>query len=59
MGSTEKDYEGKCPKCGRDVYSDQLFTEERGSVYHLSCYNKMKKEEYDNGNKEDKKSNWW
>lgn len=51
----EKKYEGTCPECGKDVYSNQLFTEERGEVYHLSCYNYKKKKENE---KKDKKG-WW
>lgn len=48
MGSSnenEKQFEGVCERCSKSVYSNQLFVEEKGGIYHLSCYNHMKKEE--------------
>jgi len=40
----QKESIGKCPCCETNVFNNQLYVEEDGNVYHLSCYNDKKKE---------------
>lgn len=30
---------GKCPKCNKEVFSDNLYVEKEKEVFHLSCHN--------------------
>lgn len=30
---------GKCPKCNKEVYTDNLYVAKEKEVFHLSCHN--------------------
>lgn len=54
MGKESKTYTfvtrnliGKCKCCGKEVFDNQLFVEEKENVYHYSCLNEKVKEEQD------------
>lgn len=39
---------GNCPSCKKAVTSNRLFTrDENNQVYHLSCFNELKKDDKD------------
>lgn len=35
----KKEKVGKCPKCNKDVFTDNLYVRDNDEVFHLSCRN--------------------
>ncbi|AKQ08502.1 hypothetical protein PQE66_gp187 [Bacillus phage PBC2] len=36
---------GKCPCCDTNVFDNELYVEDNGSIYHYACYNEKNKEQ--------------